>query len=271
MVDSFRDRCVEAGLAKSTVDKCVEELRATLLYAVEKGQLARAPKLSFFKPDNRRTGFFEKTEHEAVRASLSQPFADAAHFAYLSGWRREEIEGLTWDRVDRKACEVRLEDSKNDDRRTLPYRLNRELSELIERRWLARQYETKAGTALSAYVFHVDGRPVGDWRKRWQRACVAAGVGRYIKDEKGKIRGYRGKLFHDYRHTTVRDLIRAGVDRVTAKLISGHRSDSVFERYAIMTEKEKEQGLQKLEEFRAAGGLATDQLRNVEQGNFKNA
>src|SRR5712691_11008380 len=95
-VDTFRDRCVEAGLAKATVDKCVEELRAALLFAVEKGRLARAPKLSFFKPDNRRTGFFEKAEHEAVRANLPQPFADVGHFAYLSGWRRDEIERLTW-------------------------------------------------------------------------------------------------------------------------------------------------------------------------------
>src|SRR5262249_49596421 len=60
MVDSFRDRCIEAGLAPATVDKSVEELRAALHYAVEKGRLARAPKFSFFRPDNRRTGFFEQ-------------------------------------------------------------------------------------------------------------------------------------------------------------------------------------------------------------------
>ncbi len=271
MVDDFRDRCIDAGLARATADRYVEALRAALLYAVEKGRLTRAPKLSFFRPDNRRTGFFEKAEHEAVRASLPQPLADAAHFAYLSGWRKAEIVGLTWDCVDRKGYEVRIWDSKNGDARTLPYRLNRELLELIERRWQARQYEVAEGPALSSYVFHVDGQPIGDFRKAWARACVAASVGQYVRDEKGRIRGYEGKLFHDYRRSAVRDLIRAGVDRVTAKLISGHRTDSVFERYAIMEEREKELGLRKLEEFRAAAGLTTDQLRKPIQGDFKNS
>jgi integrase len=236
----------------------------------DRGRLARAPKLSFFRPDNRRTGFFEQAEHEAVRAGLKEPFADIAHFAFLSGWRRDEIEGLRWDRIDRKACLVWLWDSKNGSRRTLPYGSHQELSELVERRWQARQYPGAEGPALSALVFHVEGRPVGDWRKRWQRSCVAAGVGRYIRDQKGRIRGYVGKFFHDYRRTTVRDLIRAGVDRSTAKLISGHRSDSVFERYGIMTEREKAQGLAKLEKFRRSGEeITTDLLRKPVSGDFK--
>jgi integrase len=271
MVDKFRDRCVAAGLAKATADKYVEELRAALSFGVEKGRLARAPKLSFFKPDNRRTGFFEQAEHEAVRAVLPQPFADVAHFAYLSGWRRDEIETLTWDRLDRKGCEVWIWDSKNGDRRTLPYRLNNELVELIERRWQARQHGTSEAPKLSELVFHVKGRPPGDWRRRWQKACVAAGVGRLTgekrKDGKERLR-YVGKLFHDYRRTAVRDLTRAGVDRVTAKLITGHRSDSVFERYAIMTEREKEQGLAKLAAFRESSGSTTDLLRKPISGDF---
>jgi integrase len=79
-----------------------------------------------------------------------------------------------------------------------------------------------------------------------------------LKDEKGRVRGYRGKLFHDYRRTAARDLTRAGVDRSTAKLITGHRSDSVFERYGIMTDREKVEGLAKLAQFRAANGSTTD-------------
>jgi hypothetical protein len=45
----------------------------------------------------------------------------------------------------------------------------------------------------------------------------------------------------------------------------------VFERYAIMTEREKEQGLAKLEEFRSTGGFTTDSLRPPVRGDFKNS
>ena len=54
----------------------------------------------------------------------------------------------------------------------------------------------------------------------------------YGRKPKPKMR-FVGKIFHDFRRTGVRNLLRAGVDRETAKLISGHRSDSVFARYNI--------------------------------------
>ncbi len=42
-----------------------------------------------------------------------------------------------------------------------------------------------------------------------------------------------GLTFHDTRRTAVRNLIRAGVDRTVVKKITGHRTDSMFERYHI--------------------------------------
>ena len=48
-----------------------------------------------------RQGFFEHPEYLAVRAHLPAPWQDILDVAYYSGWRKQEILGLTWDEIDR--------------------------------------------------------------------------------------------------------------------------------------------------------------------------
>jgi Phage integrase family. len=73
------------------------------------------------------------------------------------------------------------------------------------------------------YVFHrVDGSQIRDFKKLWRKACEAA--------------GYPGKLFHDFRRTAVRNLERAGVPRSTAMAMVGHKTESIYRRYAIVDE-----------------------------------
>src|SRR5262245_11657756 len=64
--------------------------------------------------------------------------------------------------------------------------LEAELAEIIERRWEARDYEASDGPAISLYVFHLEGRPVGDFRKAWASACKAAGFVKPKLDDNGE-------------------------------------------------------------------------------------
>ena len=51
-----------------------------------------------------RQGFFEHPEYLAVRAHLPAPWQDILDLAYYSGWRKNEILGLTWDESTRPAA-----------------------------------------------------------------------------------------------------------------------------------------------------------------------
>ncbi|HXY51378.1 MAG TPA: site-specific integrase [Terriglobales bacterium] len=63
------------------------------------------------------------------------------------------------------------------------------------------------------------GLPIREFRKSWRTACRKAGVS--------------GRLFHALRRSAIRWMTRAGVQRHIAMKISGHKSESTFERYNI--------------------------------------
>jgi integrase len=79
------------------------------------------PYIPMLKESNVRKGFFENGEYLALRDALPEDLRPIITFAYHSGWRKAEILGLTWDKVDLKEGAVRLDpgETKNEEGRTL--------------------------------------------------------------------------------------------------------------------------------------------------------
>jgi integrase len=82
------------------------------------------------------------------------------------------------------------------------------------------------------WVFHRAGAAIRDMDDAWKRAVREAGV--------------PGRLFHDLRRTAVRDLERARVPRSVAMQLTGHLTENVFRRYAIVDEADLAEGVAKL-------------------------
>lgn len=66
------------------------------------------------------------------------------------------------------------------------------------------------------------------------------------------------------RRTAARNLIRAGIDRDVAKKITGHRTDSMFSRYNIVSETDLMEAADKLNARRTTGTNAGQQSQTAE-------
>jgi len=191
------------------------------------------------RESNTRKGFFEHEDFLALRDMLPDYLKPVITFAYHTGWRRGEILCLTWDNVDLHAGIVRLDpgETKNDDARTLY--LNEELKKEMHRLFANRRIGCP-------YVFHNEGRQIRDYRDAWQTACKKLGL--QVKDKKtGRM--VPARLFHDFRRTAVRNMIRAGVHERVAMAISGHKTRSVFDRYNIINQDDLKEATIKQERY----------------------
>lgn len=209
------------GMSAGTINRELSALRRMLNLGARQTppKVNRVPYIPMMRERNVRQGFFEHSEYLALREVLPEYLKSFVSFAYKSGWRKKEIINLTWSHVDRQEGIVRLEagETKNDEGRTIY--LDEELMVLFNQLWEKRKRVRK----IIPYVFpNSKGTgKIGDFRSPWVTACKKAGT------------GY--KLFHDFRRTAVRNMVRSGVPERVAMTISGHKTRSVFERYNIVS------------------------------------
>jgi integrase len=209
-------------------------LRKAMTAAVKNGLLATRPAFPDIEANNTRAGFFETDELQRVLAELPEPLRAPTRFAAVTGWRKEEVLGLTWDRVDFAAGVGRLDPdtTKNDDGRTFPFGRHPELADLLREQRAHTEAVQKRLGAIVPWVFHREGKPIRDCHTAWRSACRRAGC--------------PGRIFHDLRRTAVRALERAGVARSVATKLTGHKTEAVYRRYAIVSESDLGDGVAKL-------------------------
>ena len=144
-------------------------------------------------------------------------------FAAITGWRiPSKVPTLQWKQVDLKAGEVRLEPdtTKNSEGRTFVIGPLRTLREVLEQQWVEHEALKKRGV-ICPWVFQRNGKRIKIIKHCWDTAC--------------RLAGCPGRIPHDLRRTAIRAMVRAGISEHTAMLMSGHKTASVFRRYAIVS------------------------------------
>ena len=164
-------------------------------------------------------------------------------FASLTGWTKAEILGLRWTDVYFTSGTVHLQPgtTKNDEGRTFPMNALPPLEKLLrDQLELTRTLERETGEIVP-WVFSRSGKQIRSMREAWDNACALAGL--------------EGTWFDDLRRTAVRNLEKAGVSRSVAMKLTGHKTESVYRRYAIADQTALEEGVEKLAKLHAGSDL----------------
>lgn len=229
-VDAYIAKKQREGLAPATINRMLQLVGQAYKKGLKRKDVKHLPEIRHLsEKGNERKGFFEAEEFSRLLEHLPEDLRDFCRFAYITGWRKSEIASLTWSDIEGDVVRLRGENSKNGEARSVV--LAGELAEVIKRR---KQLRLSSGV-LTGCVFHRDGNAIAEFRKSWASACKKAGLSE--------------RLFHDFRRTAVRNMVRSGVPQSIAMKISGHKTASMFRRYDISNEDDLREALLRVESY----------------------
>jgi len=227
----------QARAANGTINRETSVLSKMLRLAYRHNKLARVPLFDKLEEAAPRKGFFEDHQFQAVMKRLPEDLQVACQIMRTFGWRKMEVLDLERRQLDLRAGTLTLDPgtTKNDEGRTVW--VTPELKVLLTAQ-VARveALQKKLGRIIPHLFVHLSGAktqsvgarhiqvvgaPIRDFRRKWESACKAAGVS--------------GRLRHDLRRTAVRNMEQKGVSRSVAMKITGHKTENIYRRYAIVS------------------------------------
>jgi integrase len=181
----------------------------------------KIPHFEKLAENNIRKGFASPEQYRKLLAELPVHLRGITVVGFHVANRKGELLNLEWADVDLDGNPPVFTlwpgETKNDEGRTLPI-LPGEMMETLRSLKADRDQKYPEQTHVflneegNALQYHM-------MRKVWDDACTRAGL--------------PGLLFHDLRRSAIRNLRRAGVSQKVARDFSGHKTDSVFNRYNV--------------------------------------
>ncbi len=234
---SHADRYIQARREEKATDATINRELAIVRRAFSLGMRAdpplvtRKPWIRRLDEDNAREGFVEDEQYRALLRELPQHLQAIFVVGYHIGVRLGTLRKLEWEQVDLAAGEIRLLKSQVKQKRAHTVPIYGDM-----RAWLDMQLtDHRENWPDCPYVFHWLKKPLGAHMKGWKEAC-----------DRAKLPSLK---FHDLRRSAVRNMERAGIPRNIAMGITGHRTESVYRRYDIVSDRDLKQAATKLEGY----------------------
>jgi integrase len=220
-------------LSNATVLRYLASLSVCFTYGIrDLGWIEQNPVEDVTKPKlpRGRVRFLSPEERVKLLAACQTDVNKALYpvviIAVSTGARLSEITNLTWKDIDFRRNTMVLEETKNGDRRCVP--LPRHVIQLLKEQDKVRRLDTHL-------LFpRTDGKKPVDLRKPFTRAATAAGLEDFH--------------FHDLRHTAASYLAMSGASLLEIAAILGHKTLSMVQRYAHLTQQHTSNVIERMNE-----------------------
>lgn len=219
LLERYQTQRLREGAAPGSINRELNILKVAFKYAVKAGELKSKPEFPKSLKERSRVGFLTDSDYTSFVDACSKVkggglwLRTAFEIGFTYGWRKNEILNLRLRNVDMFERVLRLEphETKTGKGRIAP------MTDLV---FTLVSECVQGKTNPDDYVLTRFGnKPVRDFHYSWKRVAEMAG------------KPYT--IFHDLRRSAVSNLVKKGVSRKVAMAISGHETESIFNRYHI--------------------------------------
>ena len=212
MLESYRKQRL-AFVKPATINRDVANFRAMLNKAVDYNILHSNPigRIKQLEENNVRQRVLSQAKFELLLESCPESIKGPVLMAFYLPMRRGEILELLWDEIDFKLGFILLGGNRTKNKQGRRILIHPRVIAFLKN--LPRPIH--GGFVFENRVWN---------RKAYHKAVKLAGLGDFT--------------FHDLRHCAINNLRLAGNDHYLIKEMSGHKTDSAFKRYNLVTEEE---------------------------------
>lgn len=224
----YQSERIKNGISNSTLNTECSILHAMLSFAIRLEYLTSVPRIEKLKTPPNRCRYLSKKEAEALITASGNDYNMQCliRLALYTGMRKSEMTALKWKDVDLEAGFIRIERSKNGQRRDTP--LSDEALGMLKEMKNSAAAEGKSNDYDSLFV-------------RLAPSSFFIKFGAILK--KAGISDFK---FHDLRHTCASWLAIKGVPLYTIKEILGHSCIEMTMRYAHLSAESKKEAVNKI-------------------------
>jgi integrase len=231
MVDDYKVRRQRQFAANATINRELALLKSISRFGMKKGKVFRVPSIDLLPEDNVRQRFMTEDEFQKILPLLSADVLPIVVIAYHTAMRLGEILALRWKNIDLKRRLFLFETEKTGKQRAVA--LHPDIIRLLES--MPRGF---GETPL--FIVSID-----RIERNWKKAC-----------QKAKIKDAR---IHDLRRTRATIWHKEqGLPQDLIMSMSGHRTDSMFRRYQIVSTEYVERLAQKWSDEKEDQNIGTN-------------